>query len=433
MKGRTLSNAPLRPVPSQGPAPRLTRRGSLALLASMTGMLGLAACSDPDGSYRNRVDTGWHRDDLEALLLRWHSHAPRPDGSFQLRFDRRWKPQPQAELDLVGQARLVYAFAAAHEFIPDGGYLAVAKRAASFMLLRFRDEVHGGFFHTVGADGRPKAVGKHAYDHAFVLLALAELYRIGGDVRHREAAQQAWLDIDRGFTDAEGGLHTECERDFKPRPGPRSQNAVMHMFEALLALRGASGDKLAEAGARRLGDFAANKLLQGQADGGALIPEWFDESWKPLPTKAEGGFIDLGHQFEWSHLLTVGAVVSPVYGQVAERVLAYAMATGYDEVEGGCGMRAFPDDHKADMRKGWWQQAECLHALIVSAQASGRTDLWRRYEQTQGLIKRQLIDAEHGGWFAADALPCKSGGCRDEQPDPYHMVRLHQAALKAAS
>lgn len=403
------------------------RRPLLAMLA------GLAACSDPDGSYRNRIDTGWHRDDLEALLLRWYSHAVRPDGSFQLRFNRGWQPLPQPEQELTGQARLVYAFTAGHEFFQDAGYLNVARRGANFMLQRFRDEIGGGFFHTVGADGNPRASTKRAYDHAFVLLALAELYRVSGDVRYRDAAQQAWRDIDMGFTDPAGGLYAECDRDFKPIAGARSQNPVMHMFEALLALREASGDKQAETGARRLGDFAAYKLLQGQADGGAFIPEWYDDAWKPLPTKEAGGYVDLGHQFEWSHLLARGAIVSPVYAQVAERMLSYAVAAGYDEIDGGCGQRAFPDGAKSDARKGWWQQAECLQALLVAAQATGRTDLWRRYEQTQGLIKTQLVDAEQGGWRAADALPCKSGTCKDEQPDPYHMVRLHQAALKVAS
>lgn len=406
---------------------KIGRRPLLALLA------GLAACSDPDGSYRNRIDTGWHRDDLEALLLRWHTHAVRPDGGFQLRLDRAWKPRPQAELELTGQARLVYAFAAGHEFFPDAGYLNVARRGANFMLERFRDELNGGFFQTVATDGQPRAMGKRADGHAFALLALAEVYRMGGDVRYRDAAQQAWRDIEQGFTDPLGGLYGECERDFKPLPGARTQDPVMHMFDALLALRAASGDKLAEAGARRLGDFAANKLLQGQADGGAHIPERYDEAWKPLSTREAGGYVDLGHQFEWSHLLTAGAVVSPIYAQVAERVLAYALAAGYDEVDGGCGMRAFPDGAKADARKGWWQQAECLHAVLVAAQATSRNDLWRRYEQTQGLIKSQLVDAEQGGWRAAESLPCKSGGCKDEQPDPYPMVRLHQAALKVTS
>ena len=44
-----------------------------------------------------------------------------------------------------------------------------------------------------------------------------------------------------------------------------------------------------------------------------------------------------------------GAVVSPVYAQVAERVLAYAMAVGYDENDGGCAMRAFPDGSKLNI------------------------------------------------------------------------------------
>ncbi|NCT84263.1 MAG: hypothetical protein GXC94_14035 [Comamonadaceae bacterium] len=404
----------------------LARRPVLALLA------GLAACSDPDARFRNRIDTGWHRDDLDALMLRWQSHSPRPDGSFQLHFDRAWKPLPQPEIGLTGQARLVYAFAACHEFMPDAGYLAIARRGAEFLLQRFRDPEHGGFFHSVGPDGRPRATIKRAYGHAFALLALAELYRVGGDVRYREAAMQLCREIEPRFTDPTGGLYNECERDFKPMAGGRTQNPVMHMFEALLALRGATGDMLAETIARRLGDFVAYKLLQGQADGGALIPEWYDEAWQPLPTQAAGGYIDLGHQFEWSHLLTLGAVVSPVYAQVAERVLAYALAIGYDEIDGGCGQRAFPDGGKPDLRKGWWQQAECLHALLVAGQATGRNDLWRRYEQTQGLIKKQLVDVEQGGWRAAEALPCSSGGCKNEQPDPYHMVRLHQAALKVA-
>ena len=249
---------------------RMQRRSALALLASLAS---LAACSDPDARIRNRIDTGWHRDDLEALLLHWHSHALRPDGSFQLAFDRAWKPQPQGELELTGQARLVYAFAAGHEFIPDAGYLKVARRGADYLLQRFRDPVHGGFFYSVGPDGAPKGTVKRAYGHAFVLLALAEVYRIGGDVRYRDAALQAWREIELNFFDPAGGLYSECQRDFKPIAGSRTQNPLMHMFEALLALREATGDKLADNGARRLGDFVVNQLIQGQAEGSAHIPD----------------------------------------------------------------------------------------------------------------------------------------------------------------
>lgn len=407
------------------------RRSVLALLAAVSA--GLGACSERASSSASRIDVAWHRADwLDNLLPRWLAHAPLPTGGFQLAFDRAWQPRPQAELELTGQARLVYAFAAGHEATQDKRHLDAARRGADFLLERFRDPLHGGFFHTVALDGSPRSTAKRAYGHAFAVLGLTELYRVGRDTRHRDAALQAWRDIELRFFDHAGGLINECNRDFTPIPGSRTQNPVMHMFEALQALGDATGDKGAQAGARRLGDFVVNKLMQGQADGGARIPEWYDETWQPLPTKDAGGYIDLGHQFEWSHLLTTGAGVSPVYAQVAERVLAYALATGYDDIDGGCLWRAYPDGTKADVNKGWWQQAECLHALLVTAQASGRNDLWRRYEQTRDLIKAQLVDAEQGGWRAAENLPCKSGGCQDEQPDPFHMTRLHQAALQLA-
>ncbi|WP_422011175.1 AGE family epimerase/isomerase [Roseateles sp.] len=413
----------------------LTRRGALALLGAAGATLG-AGCSESNGRGASRIDTAWHRADLvDNLLPRWLAHAPLSAGGFQLSFDRRWQPQPQPELELTGQSRLVFAFAAGHEITQDARHLDLARRGADFLLAHFRDPVHGGFFHTVAPDGSLRAGIKRAYGHAFALLALAELYRVGRDARHREAALHAWRDIQAGFFDAAGGLVNECNRDFRPLPGGRTQNPVMHMFEALLLLHEATGDKAALAGARQLGDFAAYKLLQGQAEaqgGGARIPEWYDGAWQPLPTREAGGYIDLGHQFEWSHLMTSGVAVSPVYPQVAERVLTYALATGYDEIDGGCGQRAFPDGAKADPSKGWWQQAECLHAMLVAAQATGRNDLWRRYEQTLGLVKAELVDAEQGGWRAAVALPCKSGHCRDEQPDPYHMTRLHQTALRLA-
>lgn len=411
------------------PAALLTRRHALLALALP------AACSNPDERARSRIDVDWHRADAQALLARWLAHAPLPGGGFQLGFDRGWKPQPQNELELTGQARLVYAFAAGHEITKDARMLEAARRGADFLLEHFRDPVQGGFFHTVAPDGSPRAQIKRAYGHAFALLALAELHRIGGDARHREAALRAWRDIEAGFFDGKGGLVNECGRNFVPIPGNRTQNPVMHMFEAVQALHEATGDKGALAGARRLGDFAAYKLVQGLPEsegGGARIPEWYDEAWRPLPTKDAGGSIELGHQFEWSHLLTTGAAVSPVYPQVADRLLGYAIAAGYDDIDGGCGLRAYPDGAKTDPSKGWWQQAECLHALVVAAHATGRNDLWRRYEQTRDLVRSQLIDPEQGGWRAAYALPCKNGICNDEQPEPYHMIRLHQAALRLA-
>lgn len=415
----------------------LKRRSALLVLSSLLPTLATVGCSDPESKARGAINVDWHRRDLvDGLLAPWLAHAARPNGAFQPQLDHAWRPTAEAELGLTHHARLVFSMAVGHEVTLEPRFLDAARRGADFLLDSFADTQYGGFFHSVTVEGQPKAGIKRAYDHACALLALAEVARISGQARYREAALQAWQQIDTRFRDPAGGLYNECGRDWQPMPGARTQNPVMHMFEAVLALHAATGDAEAQAGARRLGDFVCYRLLQGMPEnqgGGARVPEWFDDAWKPLPTKAAGGYIDLGHQFEWSHLLTQGAALSPLYGQVAERVLTYALAEGYDEVDGGCHRRAFPDaGQKPELDKGWWQQAECLHALLVAAHGSGRNDLWRRYEQTLDLIRNELVDGDTAGWRAADALPCRSGSCQDRQPEPYHMAQLHRSALRLA-
>jgi len=55
--------------------------------------------------------------------------------------------------------------------------------------------------------------------------------------------------------------------------------------------------------AREVGNFVLYKLMVGLPSGGAYIPEWYDEHWKPLKSRDKGGFTDIGHQCEWVHLL----------------------------------------------------------------------------------------------------------------------------------
>lgn len=414
------------------------RRTALGLLTALPLAPLLPACSDPDDRDRKArqvIDADWHRADLlEHLLPVWAQHAVLPNGAFRTAFQNDWTPKPDDRVSLTTQARLVYSFAVGHEVAQAAGrnttYLDLARQGADFLLKALRDPVHGGYFQTVGPDGAMRVDLKDTYGHAFALLALSEIYRIGQDAQHKAAALESWRVIERALIDPYGGVYRYVPRDLSPGKGGRTQNPLMHMFEAVQALHRATGE--AATGVKRLGDFAVYKLLQGLPEaegGGARIPEWYDDAWQPLPTQQAGGYIDLGHQFEWAHLLTTASSVVPVYAPVAERVLAYALQNGYDDIDGGCGTRAYPDGGKPEKAKGWWQQAECLHALIVCARHTGRNDLWRRYEQTLGLVKDQLLDARSGSWHAAYRLPCKTGGCEDTMPDPYHMASLHRVAL----
>ncbi|UCV05037.1 AGE family epimerase/isomerase [Dechloromonas denitrificans] len=398
------------------------------------GLIGasflLSGCEVSTNDNRFIVEQ-WHKQDLEAHLARWLAVAPTPSGLMLGSFDRRWQAVPTQGGDLTTHSRLIFTMVKGYEHSGDKRYLEVAVRGAEFLLDRFHDPQYGGFFSRVEGDGKVVNAGKNTYGHAFALLALAHVARVTKDEKFRAAALSAWGDINSHLRDSSGGFRPDAPRDFGPSSSLRNQNPVMHMFEALLALIDATGDPRALAGAQSVGNFVLYKLLEGQPDGGACIPEWYDEHWKALPTKDKGGYIDLGHQFEWSHLLATSESrgLPALYGAAADRLLSYGIKLGYDDIEGGVFNRLYPDG-SIDRNKYWWQQAEGLHALLVAASRSQRRDLWRRYEQTLELVKEQFIDEMNGGWKLAAKRTCESGRCGAEQPEPYHMVAMHSAALE---
>jgi mannose/cellobiose epimerase-like protein (N-acyl-D-glucosamine 2-epimerase family) len=398
----------------------------------------VSGCDKGPSSGSRRIDADWHRTALlDGVLARWVEVAPTASGSMRTTVDRHWVAAADQPGYLTEHARLVYAFAIGHELTRDRRYLDATHRGAEFLLTRFHDPVHGGFFLRVGADGNVVHAAKNTYGHAFALFALSHVYRVTGDARYRTAALRTWQEIDTWLSDPQGGFRGELPRDFSQagqvgeKRGAASQNPLMHLFEALLALHDATQDPAALAGAKKLAEFVVYRLLVGLPDGGAYIPEWYDHAWQPLPTRDKGGYTDIGHQFEWSHMLrgadSRGLV--GVYSQTSERLLKFAVKSGYDEIDGGVFTRSYPDG-TVDRDKHWWQQCEALRAFLADATATGAADMWRRYEQTLTLVREQFIDKAQGGWFPK---ACKRGDCSDAQPEPYHMTGMHAMALALAS
>jgi mannose/cellobiose epimerase-like protein (N-acyl-D-glucosamine 2-epimerase family) len=387
-------------------------------------------------SNHSRIDAAWHTGDMVGgVLSHWLTVAPTASGFMREAVDRQWQPKAEQPGYLTEHARLVYSLAIGFEQTKDQRYLDAATRGADFMLARYRDPVNGGFFLRVAQDGTVISGAKNTYAHAFALLALSHMARVTGDARYRDAALDAWRDIDTGLRNPLGGFHGELPRNFSQVGADAntasSQNPLMHLFEALLALHDATHDPAALKGAKSIADFVIYRLLVGTSDGGAYIPEWYDRDWKPLATREKGGYVDLGHQFEWSHMLMAAAQLglSDIYLQIAQRLLKFGVEKGYDEAEGGIYTKMYPDG-TVEKDKYWWQQCEGLRAFMASASTTGRKDMWRRYEQTVDLVRAQFIDPVNGGWFSRSRKQC--GGCPDDQPDPYHMTGMHHAALALA-
>ncbi|WP_342117942.1 AGE family epimerase/isomerase [Pseudoduganella sp. OTU4001] len=400
----------------------MLRRAALACCLAL-----LAACDDGGaGGAASVANVEWHRQDLNAQISRWQAIAPTPSGLMLGEFDRNWKPTANGAGDLTLHSRVVYTMLVGYEASGDQRYLEAARRGTDFMLEHFRDREFGGFYQRVDATGKVIGAHKNAYGHAFALLALSHAARVTGEAKYKEAALAAWRDIRDKLREPGGGLRMGGPRDFMTGPSKGySQNHLMHMFEAQLALIEATGDQSVVADARELGDFVLNKLMQGLPTGGAYIPEWYDGNWQPL--KDGNGYIDIGHQFEWSHLLRTAERrgLPPIYTDVADRLLKYAVANGYDEQDGGIYARVYANG-EVDRRKLWWPQAEAMRAFLAVPE---RPDMVRRYQETQELVDKEFLDHEHGGWLIGARKNCSTADCSKLQPDPYHLVGLHWTVL----
>ena len=412
---------------------RMTTRISTLVAVALSFVI--AGCDAPRRETEH-IDVVWHTSNLtDNVLPRWLELAPQDNGFMRSAFERSWQPKAEQPGYLTEHARLVYALIAGYEITRDRRYLVAALRGADFLLTHFQDPVHGGFFTRVAPDGKVIYDSKFTYGNAFALFALSHMARVTGEVRFRTAALAAWRAIDVGLRDSKGGFYRMLPRNFS-KTGPeakevKTQNPVMHLFEALLALHDATQDPVAMKGAKSVGEFVVYRLLQGQPDDGASIPEIYDNDWKPLTDKEKGAYTDLGHQFEWAHLLwqAESRGLTGIYSLTAERLLNFGLKHGYDEVNGGVYRVRYPDG-TVERDKFWWQQTEAMRAFVMSATLSKKKDMWRRYEQTLKLVQEQFVDKANGGWHDK---ACARGGCTSgEQVDPYHMTAMHAFAIEWA-
>ncbi len=355
------------------------------------GFLVLTAAAEP------RIDCDWFRNAILEEVGHWRAATVTPSGFLRASLDREWQPAGRQTATLVSQSRLLYVLATGYELTQDEAYLEAVTKGANFLLEHFRDREHGGFFYSVSPDGDVLDTGKDSYGHAFVIFGLSHAARVTGDERIRNAALQAWSEMKARLRYESGFLKPRTTHDFSEVRGTNSQNPMMHLFEALLALHDVTGSEAVFEDARALADAIFGKLFQKEQ---GYLPELFDEHWKPLPADRRG-LIELGHQFEWAFLLSraVEKAFPEEYLQTGRRLLDYGMRVAYDREEGGIFSRGDYEGNVRPAPKGWWEQAELLRALAHYAVLRDRAELWQPFAQSLKFVQRHFIDAEHGGWF----------------------------------
>jgi len=367
---------------------------------------------------------------VEELLPLWARHGlDRKAGGCWNRLDAGLAPMPDGFKRLVVHARQVYAFGRGVELGAGDWARQSAAHAFEFLVRRFRDERHGGWFFTTTDSGEPLDRRKDLYAHAFALFALAEHQRVfGGDESLRLARETLGV-LRTRLRDPRGGFVENAAEDFSPNPGPRLQNPQMHLCEAFLALHAVAPAEGALADAAELVELLGSRWVD---PGTGALGEVFDGSWSPAPGEP-GQVVEPGHGFEWYALLQRFADLGGTGSAraLAERLLGFAARHGLD-ADGGVLDRVDRDGRPLHTTKRLWPQTEHLKALAVQLQRAPDPARRARLASALETCTKRYIDPTHGGWREQLSREGRVLSQAQNATSVYHVVTAFSEVLAAA-
>jgi len=315
-------------------------------------------------------------------------------GQFHERLDGSGRPIGSVPRRAMVQARQIYVFAhAAHlGWFPSGA--RIAETAMDSLLRDFSDgaDPARGFAFSVDGAGRVVSDARDAYAHAFILFAIAWLYRLNGDRRLIALANETIAFIDAHLEDpAHGGLfdrhpvEDRCKR----------QNPHMHLLEAYLALEASAPGRGYIDRAKKLVEIFKAHLFF--AERGVLL-EYFAQDWSAHPDGAMSRIFEPGHQFEWVWLLREFEKLSGEDLRLwIDRLDLAARTNGladngliFDEV--ATDLRVLKASHRI------WPHTEAAKAA-VARHLLGDGDAPRFAAAMAGALMRRFLDRPfEGGW-----------------------------------
>lgn len=401
----------------------------IRLIACMLLLLE-SALAGPASDIARHVDREWFHKALAEETAHWRDAAFTPKGFFKVNLDRQWRQVGNQNGTLVSHSRQIFVMAQGYELTREASYLEAVRKGAGFLLERFRDFDQGLFFYSMTPKGKILDKGKDSYGLAFVIFALSHASRVTGDDKYKKAALTTWGEMKSHLREETGFFKPKTNRRYTKVIEQYTQNPMMHLFEALLALYDATQSAEILKDAEDLASLIFTRLYQERE---GRLPEIYDSEWRPAEAMQQG-HIDLGHQFEWAFLLSHGVEkgLPARYLGIAERLLDYGIRVGYDSREGGVFSRGDYDGKPFRGTKSWWEQCESLRAMMHWAELRGRADLWPAFDKSLAFVRDRFIDPEYGGWYSTydPANRARGSGKGGVWQVGYHVCGLYTEALR---
>ncbi|TAM08064.1 MAG: N-acylglucosamine 2-epimerase, partial [Paraburkholderia sp.] len=269
-----------------------------------------------------------------------------------------------------------------------------------------------GWFYSVDPHGAPLDTTKDLYTHAFVVFACSVYgQRFGVDAALAIARSTSALIVDR-FDAGNGLFNASLDAPFAAVTGTPLQNPLMHLTEAWLAAREATGDAAFDTALTRLVEAVARTFLHEPT---GCIAE--------LPIGAADNRLEPGHQFEWFWLASRVSERLGASGlaEALTRAFRFAVTHGVDSTSGAVAAALDEQGRVIDATQRIWAQTEYLRAIATHGDADVNATLPAQI----GRFAERFLTPQ--GW-----VECRSASgdvVRADMPSttPYHLLSAYLA------
>ncbi len=328
------------------------------------------------------------------------------NGGFYGRIDGQSRLVENEDKGGILNARILWSFSAAYNYLGDIKYREMAGRANDYCLAHFFDAGHGGTFWTVNYKGEPGDTKKQIYSQAFFIYALVEYYVASGNKECLEKAINLFhLIEEKSFDTQKNGYLEAFSRDWnlledlrlsaRDDNEKKTTNTHLHILEAYTSLYKVWKDKELAGKLRNLIAIFSDKIID--RDSGHL-KLFFDEDWN-----SKSALISYGHDIEASWLIYEAAAAledNNLLNSVSEACIKLGEAS-LEGLQPDGSLIYEMDGAKGhtDSDRHWWPQAEAVVGLLNLYKLTTRETYPGQALRCWEYIEKHLVDHRHGEWF----------------------------------
>lgn len=262
-------------------------------------------------------------------------------------------------------ARQTYVFA--HSYVMGYKEGLDAMRVPLDFLLKHGQVAPGQFAKTLNRDGSIKDSRADAYDHAFILFALAWAYKVTGDEELLKVAEQTME-----FVMSEMRHPVIGFREVLPESNVmRRANPHMHLFEsAIIWMTLHQHPRMAELADELFRIFQSKFCLNG------LVREYFEDDLSKLrsPPSPRQTCLEPGHLYEWTYLLKQFEVLTGRGHESASIMEAFADAYGHSQKTGLILDLVYPNGRPFEQQSSrLWPQTEYIRLKLYNGTDANRS------------------------------------------------------------